>query len=41
MSRAVLHAARVPALNVQRIGLLALNTGFWTLVILIGRALYA
>jgi len=34
-------AAKVPTLNVHRIGLLVLNGGFWTLVILAGRALYA
>jgi len=34
-------AARTLSLNVHRMGLLVLNTGFWTLIILVGRALYA
>jgi hypothetical protein len=33
--------ARTLSLNVHRIGMLVLNAGFWTLVILVGRTLYA
>ncbi|WP_255356986.1 hypothetical protein [Caulobacter sp. Root655] len=38
---AIAIAAKVPTLNVHRAGMLVLNTGFWTLIILVGRALYA
>ncbi|WP_426031763.1 hypothetical protein [Caulobacter sp. DWP3-1-3b2] len=41
MNRVVALAAKAPSLNVQRAGMLVLNTGFWTFVILVGRALYA
>jgi hypothetical protein len=41
VNRAVAIAAKVPTLNVHRAGMLVLNTGFWTLIILAGRALYA
>ncbi|MGR4866350.1 hypothetical protein [Caulobacter sp. LARHSG274] len=38
---AVPATARTLSLNVHRVAVLALNTGFWTLIILVGRALYA
>jgi hypothetical protein len=38
---AIAITARAPALNVHRLGMLGLNVGLWTLIILIGRALYA
>ncbi len=41
MNRKAPVAARTLSLNVHRMGLLVLNTGFWTLIILVGRALYA
>jgi hypothetical protein len=36
-----LKVSRVSTLNWRLISVLALNIGFWTLVILAGRALYA
>jgi hypothetical protein len=36
-----LKVSRASTLNWRLIGVLALNIGFWTLVILAGRALYA
>ena len=41
MNRARAIAAKVPTLNVHRASLLVLNIGFWTLIVLAGRALYA
>jgi hypothetical protein len=49
VNHAVAIAAKIPTLKISRvstvnwrlIGVLALNIGFWTLVILAGRALYA
>ena len=41
VTHAVSIVARAPSLNGHRVAMLALNTGLWTLVILVGRALYA
>lgn len=41
MSRKAAVTARTMSLNVHRLGMLALNAGFWTLIILVGRTLYA
>jgi hypothetical protein len=41
VNRARAITAKAPTLNVHRLGLLVLNTGFWTLVVLVGRALHA
>jgi len=38
---AIAITAKAPALNVHRLGMLGLNVGLWTLIILVGRALYA
>ena len=38
---AIAITAKAPALNVHRLGMLGLNVGLWTLVILAGRALHA
>ncbi len=41
MNRAFAIAVKAPTLNVPRIAMLVLNIGFWTLIIQVGRALYA
>ena len=41
MNRAYAITDKAPALNVHRLGMLGLNVGLWTLIILVGRALYA
>lgn len=38
---AIAIAAEAPALNVHRLSVLGVNVGLWTLIILVGRALYA
>lgn len=38
---AIAITTEAPALNVYRLGVLGLNVGLWTLIILAGRALYA
>ncbi len=38
---AIAITAKAPALNVHRLSVLGLNVGLWTLIILVGRALYA
>jgi hypothetical protein len=38
---AIAITAKAPALNVHRLSVLGVNVGLWTLIILIGRALYA
>ena len=38
---AIAVTAKAPTLNVHRLGVLGLNVGLWTLIILVGRALYA
>ena len=38
---AIAITAKASPLNVNRLGMLGLNVGLWTLIILVGRALYA
>jgi hypothetical protein len=41
VNRAYAIADKAPALNVHRLGMLGLNVGLWTLIIVIGRVLCA
>jgi hypothetical protein len=41
VNRAIANASSAQALNVHRMVLLGLNVGLWTLIAMIGRALYA
>jgi hypothetical protein len=39
VATAVALAAKTPAVNVHRLGMLGLNLGLWTLIVLVVRAL--
>jgi hypothetical protein len=41
VNRAFAITDKAPALNVHRLGMLGLNVGLWTLIIVIGRILCA
>jgi hypothetical protein len=41
VNHAIAITAKASTLNVHCLGLLGLNVGLWTLIVVVGRALYA